>query len=601
MNFKGTKNNSKNDKISTKKAFKFLLTYVKKHFIYYILGILVLVFVDLAQLLIPRLIQKVIDLLGLQNFDQSIILKNSLYILALAVGMAILRFFWRLFIIGSARKIEMEVRDDMFVHLQKLSFSFYNRTKTGDLMALMINDLKAVRRATGPSFIMLTDALFMGTMALIFMLSINVKLTLYVILPLPLIILIMFKFGSLLQSRFRKVQESFASISSSAQETFSGIRVVKGFNQEKAESEHFYKKCDTYVYKNIDLIKVWGLLFPLINFLASISISLLYLIGGKFVILKTISLGEFVSFSFYIGLIIWPMMAIGWVFNIFQRGIASTKRIMNVMEEKPEIFDKSDVNKNIKKIEGEIVFNNLTFKYDKKSREVLKGINLKIEKGMKIGIMGKPGSGKSTLVSLIFHLFNIDEGKLFIDGNDINKVPLKVLRKSIGYVPQDSFLFSDTILNNIAFGLEDDEIDLEKVAYYAKIADIYDDIMKFQDGFNTLLGERGVNLSGGQKQRIAIARALIINPDILILDDALSSVDASTEKVILRNIKSELEKRTSIIIAHRVSTVKDCDLIIVLEDGKIIEQGKHDELLALDGFYAKLFNLQKLEENLVND
>lgn len=600
MDFKKKKKRN-NETISTKKAFKFLLSYVKRHYIYYILGIIVLVFVDLAQLVIPRVIQKVIDLLSLQNFDQNLILKNSLFILLLALGMAFLRFFWRLFIIGSARKIEMEVRDDMFVHLQKLSFSFFNRTKTGDLMALMINDLKAVRRATGPSFIMLTDALFMGTMALIFMLSINVKLTLYVILPLPLIIIIMLKFGTLLQSRFKKVQESFASISSHAQETFSGIRVVKGFNQEKSESKNFYNKCNEYVYKNIDLIKVWGLLFPLINFLASISISLLYLIGGKFVILKTISLGEFISFSFYIGLIIWPMMAIGWVFNIFQRGLASTKRIMHVMEEKPEIFDRKYVDRSIKKIEGEIYFSNLSFSYGKDQREVLKNIDLKIHKGMKLGVMGRPGSGKSTLVSLIFHLFNIEENKLFIDGVDINKIPLNILRKSIGYVPQDSFLFSDTILNNIAFGIDDDSIDFEKVKHYAKIADIYDDILNFPDGFNTLLGERGVTLSGGQKQRIAIARALIINPDILILDDALSSVDASTEKVILNNIKSELEKRTSIIIAHRVSTVKDCDHIIILDDGKIIEQGTHEQLLKIDGFYAKLFNLQKLEENLIVD
>ncbi|MCX8059474.1 MAG: ABC transporter ATP-binding protein/permease [Spirochaetes bacterium] len=583
------------DIISNKEASKFLWGYIKRNFLQMIFGILVLVVVDLLQLIIPKYVKESLDLLSMEYFSEKLILIIFIKIMILSFLMAFLRVFWRLGIIGASRKIEKQVREDMFLKVQSLSFNYFNKTKTGDLMALMINDVNAIRMATGPSFIALTDALFMGTMSLIFMFALSVKITILSIIPLGFIAIISAIISPRLRTFFSQVQESFSSISMITQEVFSGIRVVKGFNQEKDELINFEKRCDDYVSKNLKLVKIWGIFFPIVIFLSSSSISLLYLFGGRGVMIGEISLGTLVAMTMYLGQFVWPMMAIGWLINMFQRGIASSKRILVLLKEVPEISDNEKTDFKIDKIEGDILIKDLTFSYNGE-KEVLKGINLHIKKGNSLGIMGRPGSGKSTLISILFHLFNVEDGKVFIDGYDINKIPIKTLRKSIGYVPQDSFLFSDSIKNNITFGIEDDKVDFEIVEKYGKIASIHKDIINFPAGYETIVGERGITLSGGQKQRIAIARALIINPSILILDDALSSVDANTEREILNNLKEEIRKRTSIIIAHRVSTVKDCDEIIILDEGKIIERGTHEELLKLDGYYAKLYELQKLEE-----
>jgi len=584
------------ESISNKEATTFLWNYIKKNLFQMSFGIIVLVVVDLLQLIIPKLVRRSLDILSMEYFSEKIILNIFLQIIGLSLLMAFLRVFWRLGIIGASRKIETQVRDDMFLKIQSLSFNYFNKTKTGDLMALMINDVNAIRMATGPSFIALTDALFMGTMSLVFMLTLSFKITLYSIIPLAFISIISGIISPRLRKSFSKVQESFSNISTITQETFSGIRVVKGFNQEKKELENFLKICNDYVEKNLNLVKLWGVFFPTVTFLASTSIAFLYLFGSKGVITNEISLGTLVAMTMYLGQFVWPMMAIGWLINMFQRGIASSKRILLLLKEVPEIKDNEKTDYSIKKIEGDIEIKGLSFSYNKNDKYELKDINIKIKKGSSLGIMGKPGSGKSTLISILFHLFNVEDGKVFINGYDINRIPLKVLRKSIGYVPQDSFLFSDTIKNNITFGFDDANVDDEIIRKYAKIACIDKDIMSFKDSYETVIGERGITLSGGQKQRISIARALIINPSILILDDALSSVDANTEKEILNNLKSEIKKRTSIIIAHRVSTVKDCDEIIILDEGNIIERGNHDELLKLNGYYAKLYELQKLEE-----
>jgi ATP-binding cassette subfamily B multidrug efflux pump len=592
----GTAKKKNSDKSENREAFRFLVSYIKRHIWSVISGVIVLIGVDLAQIIIPRIVQRTIDMLGGTAFSNEVVVKNTVYMLLLATGMIFLRFLWRVFLVGASRKIEKEVRGDMFSHMQTLSFNYFNKTQTGELMALMVNDVNAVRMATGMAFIALTDAIFMGTLSLFSMFSINVKLTFFTIIPLPFILLMAFKYGPLIQSRFKAVQESFASISAHTQESFSGVRVVKGFAREKSEAEGFGKKCDDYVAKNMLLIRVWGFFFPAVTLLASLSLAMLYLVGGRSVIIGTLTFGEFISMTLYINLLIWPVMAVGWVFNLLQRGIASSKRILDLLKTEPEIFDSERVDKGIKKVEGGIKTKDLTFRYSADGSKVLDCVNLNVPAGSSLGIMGKPGSGKSTLVSLFFRLFPIDDGEIFIDGLEISRFPLNVLRRSIGYVPQEPFLFSDTIRNNISIGLDESSVSIEEIERIASLTAIYNEIEAFGDRFDTLVGERGVTLSGGQKQRLSIARALAIKPRILILDDAFSAVDASTEQEVLSNVFAEAGDITLIIISHRVSTVKDCDSIIVLERGSIIEQGTHDSLVGKGGYYCKLHELQKLEE-----
>jgi len=588
--------------ISTKRALFFLFSYLKKHAILVICGMLLLVAVDLCQLVIPKIIQKTLDLLSESQFTQSIILANALKILGLAAAMVLLRFFWRLCIVGPSRKIETQIRQDIFSHLMSLSFSYFNKTKTGDIMALCINDLNAIRMASGMGLIGLTDAVFMGSMSVVFMLTTNVPLTIITILPMPLIVFIMLRFGGMIQAKFKDVQESFGNISSKSQEAFSGIRVIKGFVQEEQELNDFVKACDDYVDKNMGLVKLWGFFFPIISFLACISVSLLFYFGGLSVLHGSLSLGKFMSFSFYIGLLVWPMMAIGWVFNMLQRGIASSKRIMELLETRSDVHVSAEADLLPQKngrIAGSIRFDNCSFRYEKGSRDIISNLSLHIKQDTSCGIMGKPGSGKTTLLSLLFHLFPITENSIKIDDADINDIPLSALRSAIGYVPQDSFLFSDTIANNIAFGTIGENLVPQAIERVAKQAAIHDEILRFGNGYDTKIGERGITLSGGQKQRIAIARALLIAPRILILDDALSSVDAATEQKILTSIISATKGITSIIVAHRVSTVMHCDQIIVLDEGKIMEQGTHEQLIAAEGFYARLYHLQNLSKEKV--
>lgn len=584
--------------IGSKEALTFILSYVKRHIFGVAGGVLVLMGVDFIQLIIPRIIQKTIDRLGASTFSGEVILNNTIMILLLASGMVVLRFLWRVLIMGTSRKIEKEVREDMFKHLQSMDFSYFNRTQTGHLMALMINDVDAIRMATGPSFLALTDAIFMGTLSLVFLFSISVRLTLFSIIPIPFIVFMILRYGPMIQRRFKAVQESFSAISSHAQEAYSGIRVVKGFAQENYEIGEFEKKCDDYVSKNLYLIRIWGFFFPAVTLFANLSMAILYLVGGRAVVLRSISFGEFISFSMYLELLIWPVVAIGWVITLFQRGIASSRRILELMYARPSIEDGPGVKASLLRLEGNVMIKNLTFTYPGVSKPVLRNIELNLPRGSSLGIMGRPGSGKSTLVSLLFRLFPFKRGSIFIDETDIQDVPLNVLRRSIGYVPQEPFLFSDTIANNIAFGVEEGSYTLEDVVRYAEIVDLYDEVMAFEDQFDTLVGERGVTLSGGQKQRVAIARALMIKPEILVLDDAFSSVDAATEKVVIRNIRREMEGKTLIMVSHRVSTVEFCDTIIVLDDGKIIEKGTHSQLIEAGGYYSMMYRLQQLEEKI---
>lgn len=573
---------------------KFLLSYLYKHASSILSGMLTLIAVDCIQLIIPKIIQQTIDTLGKTPFSTSIILKKSLIIITLAALTIALRFLWRLLIIGPSRKIETRLREDMFEQLEKLSPSYFNKTRTGDLMALFINDLNSIRMACGMALIGLVDALFLSTMSLFFMFTISIKLTLLTIIPLPAIIFLMIRTGKMIQNRHIRVQQSFDAISTHAQESTSGIRLVKSFHQEQHEINRFSQLCDTYVKSNIALVKIWGLLFPAITLLGSMASGFLIYFGGKQVILQQISIGQFVSFTFYINLLIWPMIAIGWVFNMFQRGLASTGRVLELMNTKPEIVVKNSTKKDLT-LKGNIQFHSLSFRYNGQSPPVLSDINLKIPVGSSLGIIGKAGSGKTTLVSLLFHLYPVGNNQITIDGHDINSIPLPTLRSSIAFVPQDPSLFSDSIRENIAFGLSGD-ISEQAIETAAKKASIHKDILNFSQGYSTRIGERGVTLSGGQKQRLAIARALLLDSPILILDDALSAVDSATERQIRTALADEIRKKTSIIISHRISTVKDCDKIIVLADGKISEQGSHKQLLSAGGFYARLHELQKAGE-----
>ena len=588
--------------VATARAIRFLLSHLKKHSLALALGFVVLVGVDSLQLVIPRIIQQVLDRLGAASNAGPAIVKGSLTILVLAAGMVVLRFLWRLFIVKPSRQIEERMRLDMFGHLERLSAPFFNRTKTGDLMALFVNDIGAIRMATGMALIGLFDALFMSVMSLIFMVAIDLRLTLVTAAPLPLIIFMFIRTGRMIESRYTVVQESFAAISTHVQESFSGIRVIKGFAREESEQARFCTACGAYVEQNLALTKVWGLIFPSITFLASLSFSLLLFFGGRAVMANRLTVGQFVSFTFYINLLVWPMIASGWVWNLAQRGIASTKRVLEMLDSEPDVRTVSEQSSALGQVSaslplrGRIEFRNLTFRYAEGSPDVLSNISLDLPAGSSLGIIGRPGSGKTTLASLLFHLYPVERDRLFLDGHDINDLPLAAVRSAIAYVPQDSFLFSDTIAANIAFASHDAPLRQEAVEHAAKLAAVHRDIMKFTEGYNTRIGERGVILSGGQKQRVAIARALMAEGAcICIFDDALSAVDVATEAEVLANISGVIAGRTSIVIAHRISTVRQCDAVIVIENGRITEQGTHDELVKQGGFYSTLWELQRLK------
>lgn len=574
-----------------------LFKYTYKYRNRYLIGLIFLISVDLLQLIPAKLIGFITDNISKGTATPKLLMKNIILIIIIAVLMAVGRFIWRIFIVGTSRYVEYDMRNNFFTHVQKLSLNFFNKNKTGDLMALATNDLNAVRMALGPGVIMMTDSIVLSIATLIIMLTIDVKLTLLSLIPLPFISLIALKFGSSIHKKFMRVQENFSKLTDMVQENFSGIRIIKSFVQEAEEYKKFTRENQKYFDVNMEFIKIWGLFSPLIEFVASLSFVLLIGIGGVFVIYGQISLGDFISFNMYLGNLVWPMMAIGWVINIIQRGFASLERIEKVLSENPEILD-CDVD-NSASLQGDIEIQNLTFNYENSNVPSLKNINLKIPKGSTLGIIGRTGSGKTTLVNLLLRLYNVEPGRISFNGLDINRVPLKTLRENIGFVSQDAFLFSTSIAENINLPCED--FNMDKIEDASKNADIYENIMGFPEGFSQVVGERGVTLSGGQKQRISIARALIKDPEILIFDDCLSAVDAKTEVKILENLKRIMSKKTSLIISHRISAVKDSNLIAVLDGGEIKELGTHEELLDLKGLYYSIYEKQLLEEKIAEE
>ena len=498
--------------------------------------------------------------------------------------------------IGVSREIEYELRNDLYKHMQVLSSSYYNRMFTGDLMSRNNNDLSAVRMVLGPAIMYSVNTFFTFVFALSMMLRINWLLTLVALSPLPVVSWLVTRYGRVIHRRFKEVQEQFSRISTAVQENLSGIKVVKAFGREEKEVEDFKKANLQYLQMNKQLVKVWGILYPMVELLAGIGVLIVLWFGGRQVILGRLTLGEFVAFNSYLAMLIWPSIALGWVVNITQRGAASMSRLNEVFEEQPEITD-AEASRTMQdyRIGGKIEFRNVSFQY-RKDLPVLDNINFLIRPGTTVAFVGGTGSGKSSLLQLITRMYEADSGEILIDDVPIEQIPLAILRNQIGFVPQDSFLFSDTIAENIAFGIDSREKD--EIEEAARMASFEAEIGSFPKGFETIIGERGITLSGGQKQRATIARALVKDPSILVFDDSFSNVDTYTEDKILQNLRSFRKGRTCIIVAHRISTIQDADWIFVLNQGKIGEQGTHSDLLEQRGAYYELYQKQLIEEEL---
>lgn len=585
----------------TKKVPLKLSSVILKHKWKYILGVIFIGGINLLQIKIPQVQGNVIDLLIGKNIIESDLFRYAGIIMLLAVGAFISRFLSRLLLLGTSSLIDYELRNDMFGHLVNMSMKFFNKNSTGEIMALATNDLGTIRMALSRGIMMSAHILLLFIFAFMQMSGVSLKLTALTILPFPLLLFIIIKYGPLIRKRFSVVQESFADLSKTVQENLSAIRVIKAFVREDAEIENFTEHNDTNYNAHMKLVKLDSIFFPIINFIGTLSIFILLLFGGSMVIKGEITLGQFIACNTYVAMLVRPVMMIGMIIGILQRSSASWKRVVTLLTAQPDIVDnvtepefrKTHNMTEDQMLSGEIEFKNLSFSYADEDA-VLKNINLKIKKGTSLGIVGRIGSGKTTLINLIMRLYEVtDESSLYLDGIDIKNIPQSVLHKSIGYVPQDHFLFSDTIANNIDFNVN--PMGMDAIIEAARTSQIHDSILEFREQYDTKLGERGVTVSGGQKQRISIARAIIREPSILIMDDCLSAVDTATEEKILEDLKPFMANRTSIIIGHRISSIQNSDHIIVLDEGRIIEQGNHAELLAINGLYKKMFNRQQLE------
>lgn len=574
------------------KEFGTIVPYLKKYKLNYIVGIVCLMLVDAAQVLIPRYLKQAVDIISGGSFSISAIIRPALAMVGIALFISVGRYLWRYFIIGASRQIETEMRDKLFGHLMDMSAGFYQSNKTGDLMARATNDMNAVRQSLGMGFVSFVDGIFMSAMILIAMISENANVALYTIIPLPLITVLILFFGKLVGRQFKKVQEVYSKLSAIAQETMAGMRVVKAFVKEGYFSGQFASTNDDYKDANMDLVKTFGFFFPLISFLSGLSTVILLLVGGDAVLKNSMSPGDIVAMLSYLEMLVWPLMGAGFTVNTIQRGAASLKRINEVLDAKSEIKIAESALEETPT--GGIEVQGLSFSYPGALKPVLEDVSFRAQEGTTLGILGRVGSGKSTLLKVLPRLLDPGEGSVFIGGTDVCRYDLAALRRAFGFVPQESFLFSASVRENIMYG--NSGISQERFSELARIASLERDVQLFPAGWDTVVGEKGLTLSGGQKQRIAIARALALDPHILVLDDALSAVDAETEEKILQNLLVERKDRTNVIVSHRVSTLRHADRIFVLQDGHGIQYGTHEELMAdKDGFYSEIASLQELE------
>ncbi len=577
------------------KSFKTLKEDLIKNRWRILAGLAALLVVDVLQLLIPRVVKHAIDDLTSGEISSPRLLIYGIEILILALGIGGFRYIWRYLLLGASRRMEKALRDRFFLHLQTLSSSYFSRTKIGELMAHAINDIEAVRMAMAMGLVFVVDTIILGVLTIFFMIYIHPLLTLYAVLPMPLITVMTLLFSRSIRERYEVLQRTFAQLTERVRESIAGIRVGQAYVQERVEREKLSRLSRDYIEKNVSLTKVWGMFFPLLLFLSNLSMAIVLYLGGKLTILESISTGDFVAFMSYLGMLAWPMMALGWAINVIQRGGASMDRLNRIFEEIPEISDEPGVMAS-SPLRGRIEIKGLTVPTGNGGNPLLEGIDLDIREEEKIVVVGRTGAGKTVLCNLLVRILEPPQGSLFFDGIEIHRIPLKVLRGSIGYIPQDTFLFSDTIRENIAFGrLNATEKEIEEAA---RIAQIYDEIMGFPAGMDTVIGEKGITLSGGQRQRVAIARAILMNPPIFILDDGLSSVDIQTEERILEGLEGFLKGKTSILITHRIAPLRRADRIIVLEEGRVAEMGDHEALLSRGGIYTKLYWERQMEEEL---
>lgn len=571
--------------------------YAKSRWLHYAAGILALAAVDLMNVYIPQFTGQITDGLKAGTIGMDGVWRLIGLIILMGAAMAAGRFGWRYFIFGAALDVRRRLQEDLFAHLERLSMRYYNEHKTGDLMAHFTNDMRSVQMLMGPTVVTAFDATVMLVMVLgKMMFYVDMRLTLVAVIPLLLIMYGDYYYGKVMHRKFFAKQRAFSDLTDQVQEAVSGIRVIKAFVQERQELAAFARVNRLNQDRNMAVARTQALFMPLLDLVIGVSGLLTLLYGGYLTIAGEITLGQFEAFNLYIAMLVWPMLAAGECITFISQGMASLKRIRTILDEKPEIVDGAEV-KDVAALRGEIDLDGLTFAYpDQEDVTVLDSIRVHVDQGSTLAVLGRTGSGKSTLANLLLRLYDTKSDMIRIDGRPICEIPLSVLRRDVAYVPQESFLFSDTLERNIAFGAE--RKSREEIQRAARDACIHSNIMDFPEGYDTMVGERGVTLSGGQKQRSAIARALLKDAPILILDDALSAVDTDTEEQILHNLRRNRAGRTTIIIAHRISTIQNADRILVLDEGRAAEYGSHEELMALGGIYRSIHDKQQLEKQL---